>query len=79
MRVLNLKCGYFQAPTDFQRSWGPIRLLLFLGHLFEWGVVRCGLFRAALHLDHANSLCKRLEILTCDWPKGSNRSQPLDT
>jgi hypothetical protein len=23
--------------------------------------------------------CKRLEILTCDWPKGSNRSQPLYT
>jgi CHASE3 domain sensor protein len=21
----------------------------------------------------ANSLCKRLEILTCDWPKGSHR------
>jgi len=27
----------------------------------------------------ANSLCKRLEIFTCDWPKGSNRSQPLYT
>jgi hypothetical protein len=26
-----------------------------------------------------NSLCKRLEILTCDWSKGSNRSQPLYT
>jgi hypothetical protein len=25
----------------------------------------------------ANSLCERLEILTCDWPKGSNRSQPF--
>jgi hypothetical protein len=24
-----------------------------------------------------NLLCKRLEILTCDWPKGSNRSQRL--
>jgi hypothetical protein len=27
----------------------------------------------------AKLLCKRLEILTCDWPKGSNRSQPLYT
>jgi hypothetical protein len=27
----------------------------------------------------ANSLCKRLVILTCDWSKGSNRSQPLYT
>jgi hypothetical protein len=27
----------------------------------------------------ANSLCKRLEILTRDWPKGSNWSQPLYT
>jgi hypothetical protein len=27
----------------------------------------------------ANSLCKRLEILTCDWSKGSNRFQPLYT
>jgi hypothetical protein len=27
----------------------------------------------------ANSLCKRLGILTCGWSKGSNRSQPLYT
>jgi hypothetical protein len=27
----------------------------------------------------ANLLCKRLEILTCDWPKGSHRFQLLYT
>jgi hypothetical protein len=27
----------------------------------------------------AKSLCKRLEILTCDWPKGLNQSQPFYT
>jgi hypothetical protein len=27
----------------------------------------------------ANLLCKRLEILTCDWSKGSHWSQPLHT
>jgi hypothetical protein len=40
------------------------------------------IFRAAniTPRGRANSLCKkRLEILTCDWPKGSNRSQPLYT
>jgi hypothetical protein len=26
-----------------------------------------------------NLLCKRLENLTCDWPKASNRFQPLYT
>jgi hypothetical protein len=29
--------------------------------------------------SRANSLCKRLETLTCDWPKGSNWPQPLYT
>ena len=28
---------------------------------------------------HANSLSKRLEILTCDWSKSSNQSRPIYT
>ena len=28
---------------------------------------------------HGWPCSKRLELLTCDWPKSSNRSQPLDT
>jgi hypothetical protein len=35
--------------------------------------------RAANIAPKGQALCKRLEILTCDWPKSSNRSQPLYT
>jgi hypothetical protein len=41
--------------------------------LYAWGHE---LVRATLHLEaEPISLCKRLEILTCDGPKGANRSQ----
>jgi hypothetical protein len=44
--------------------------------MVELGVMTKGSFTPR---GHANSLFKRHEILTCDWPKGSNRSQPLYT
>jgi hypothetical protein len=44
--------------------------------LESWGIYTEGRFTPR---GRATLLCKRLEILTCDWPKGSNQSQPLYT